>query len=222
VQASVVSLPPDRVGDEDGGGIAIAASEEPMRKIRRCDWAKSDLMVAYHDTEWGVPLHDDRALFEFLILDGAQAGLSWETVLKKRDNYRAAFDNFDPRAVAAYDRRKVEVLLADPGIIRNRLKVEAAIHNAKGFLAIQREFGSFDAYLWRFVEGRTKRNRWRSLRQIPAFTRESEALSQDLSRRGFKFVGPTICYAFMQAAGLVNDHTVTCFRHAEIAELTQA
>jgi DNA-3-methyladenine glycosylase I len=188
-------------------------------KVRRCEWATTEPSVIYHDTEWGVPLHGDRALFEFLTLEGAQAGLSWETILKKRDTYRLAFDDFDARAIAEYDQRKVDTLLADPGIIRNRLKIAAAIQNAKAFLAVQREFGSFDAYVWRFVGGRAKRNAWRSLKQIPARTPESSALSKDLSRRGFKFVGSTICYAFMQAVGMVNDHTVTCFRYAEIEKL---
>ena len=187
-----------------------------MRTIQRCAWARTELSIAYHDTEWGVPLHDDRALFEFLILEGAQAGLSWETILKKRDNFRVAFDNFDPRVVAKYDQRKVDELLADPGIIRNRLKIFAAIQNARAFPAVQKEFGSFDAYVWRFVGGRPKRNTWRTLKQIPARTPESDAMSKDLSRRGFRFVGPTICYAFMQAVGMVNDHTVKCFRYAEI------
>ncbi len=161
-------------------------------------------------------MHDDRGLFEFLILEGAQAGLSWETILKKRDAYRAAFDNFDPRAVAKYDRRKIVELLANSGIIRNRLKISAAIQNAMAFLAVQREFGSFDAYVWRFVGGRPKRNAWRGSTQIPDRTVESDALSRDLRRRGFKFVGSTICYAFMQAVGMVNDHTVNCFRYPEI------
>ena len=187
-----------------------------MRTIQRCAWARTELSIAYHDTEWGVPLHTDRALFEFLVLEGAQAGLSWETILKKRDNFRVAFDNFDPRVVAKYDQRKVDELLADPGIIRNRLKIFAAIQNARAFPAVQKEFGSFDAYIWRFVGGRPKRNTWRTLKQIPARTPESDAMSKDLSRRGFRFVGPTICYAFMQAVGMVNDHTVTCFRYAEI------
>ena len=187
-----------------------------MRTIQRCGWARTELSIAYHDKEWGVPLHDDRALFEFLVLEGAQAGLSWETILKKRDNFRVAFDNFDPRVVAEYDQRKVDELLANPGIIRNQLKISAAIQNAKAFLAVQEEFGSFDAYVWRFVGGWPKRNTRRTLRQIPARTPESDALSKDLSRRGFTFVGPTICYAFMQAVGMVNDHTVKCFRYAEI------
>jgi DNA-3-methyladenine glycosylase I len=175
------------------------------------------LSIAYHDREWGVPLHEDRALFEFLILEGAQAGLSWETILKKRDNFRRAFDNFDVRAMAAYDGRKADALLNDPGIIRNRLKIAAAIQNARSFLAVRREFGSFDTYLWRFVGGRPKRNARRTLRRIPDRTPESDALSTDLSRRGFKFVGSTICYAFMQAVGMVNDHLVTCFRYKEIS-----
>lgn len=187
-----------------------------MRTIQRCAWARTELSIGYHDKEWGVPLHDDRALFEFLILEGAQAGLSWETILKKRDNFRVAFDNFDPRAVAKYGQRKVNDLLANPGIIRNRLKISAAIQNARAFLAIQKEFGSFDAYVWRFVGGRPKRNAWRTLKQIPARSPESDAISKDLSRRGFTFVGPTICYAFMQAVGMVNDHTAKCFRYAEI------
>jgi DNA-3-methyladenine glycosylase I len=166
-----------------------------------------------------VPLHDDRGLFEFLILEGAQAGLSWETILKKRDNFRAVFDKFDIRAVARYDGRKVQTLLRNPGIIRNRLKIQAAIANARAALAVQQEFGSLDAYLWQFVGGRPRVNRWRSLREIPASTAASEAMSRDLTRRGFRFVGPTICYAFMQAVGMVNDHTVDCFRHAEIKRL---
>jgi DNA-3-methyladenine glycosylase I len=172
--------------------------------------------MAYHDKEWGVPLHDDRALFEFLILEGAQAGLSWETILRKRDNFRLAFDNFDPRALAEYDTAKVKALLNNPGIIRNRLKINAAIQNAKSFLAVQKEFGSFDAYLWSFVGGRPKKNTRRRLGHIPSRTPESDAMSQDLSRREFKFVGSTICYAFMQAVGMVNDHLITCFRYSEI------
>ena len=160
--------------------------------------------------------HDDRALFEFLILEGAQAGLSWETILKKRGAYRKAFDGFDARAVARYGQRKTETLLGDPGIVRNRLKIAAAIANAYGFLAAQREFGSFDAYIWRFIGGRTRINRWRTSREVPVRTAESEAMSKDLLRRGFRFVGPTICYAFMQAVGMVNDHLITCFRHSEI------
>ncbi|OGB91799.1 MAG: DNA-3-methyladenine glycosylase [candidate division NC10 bacterium RBG_16_65_8] len=183
----------------------------------RCGWARTDLSIAYHDTEWGVPAHDDRLLFEFLILEGAQAGLSWETILKKRENYRVAFKNFDVRAVASFDARKVAALLQDPGIVRNRLKVGAAVANARAALAVQRELGSLDAYLWSFVGGRPRTNRWRALAEVPARTSEAEAMSRDLLRRGFRFVGPTICYAFMQAVGMVNDHLVSCFRHAELA-----
>ncbi len=186
------------------------------RGVQRCGWARTELSLLYHDKEWGVPLHDDRALFEFLILEGAQAGLSWETILKKRNNFRVAFDHFDPRVIAEYDARKVKALLSDPGIIRNRLKITAAVQNAKSFLAVQEEFGSFDAYIWRFVGGRPKKNARRRPEQIPDRTPESDTLSKDLSRRGFKFVGSTICYAFMQAVGLVNDHLVTCFRYREI------
>jgi DNA-3-methyladenine glycosylase I len=183
----------------------------------RCQWAGTDpLYVAYHDEEWGAPVHDDRTLFEFLILEGAQAGLSWSTILRKRDNYRHAFDNFDPAVVAAYDETKVAALLADPGIVRNRLKINAAVRNAQGFLRIQEEFGRFDAYIWAFVGGRPIVNAWESLRQIPAETAESRALSKDLKARGFTFVGPTIMYAFMQAVGMVNDHVVSCFRYREL------
>jgi DNA-3-methyladenine glycosylase I len=186
---------------------------------RRCDWGNSDpLYVAYHDEEWGVPLHDDRLLFEFLCLDGAQAGLSWLTILKKRENYRKAFNRFDPRKIARYDNDKVAALLADPGIIRNRLKVEAFVQNARAFLAVQKEFGTFDKYIWHFVGGQTKRNRWKTLKEIPARTPESDAMSKDLKGRGFTFVGPTICYAFMQAAGMVNDHVTGCFRFKELSE----
>lgn len=180
----------------------------------RCDWAGSDpLYVEYHDTEWGVPLHEDLRLFEMLILEGAQAGLSWLTVLRKRPAYRLAFDGFHPEKVASYGETKVAELLADAGIIRNRAKIAAAIGNAKASLAVQAEFGSFDAYVWRFVGGQPKVNKWRSLRQIPAETEESRTLSKDLKARGFRFVGPTICYAYMQATGLVQDHLVSCFRH---------
>jgi len=186
--------------------------------MRRCEWAKTELYVAYHDREWGVPVHDDRVLFEFLILEGMQAGLSWETILRKRDNYRAVFDNFEVSAIASYKQPKVRQLLANPGIIRNRLKIEAAIQNARLFLGVQGEFGSFDVYLWEFVGGRPKQNKWKSQKEVPALTAEAEALSKDLRRRGFKFVGPTICYAFMQAVGLVNDHIVQCFRHKELRE----
>lgn len=189
----------------------------------RCPWAGTDpLYVAYHDQEWGVPVHDDRLLFEFLILEGAQAGLSWSTILKKRDAYRAAFDQFDPTVVAAYDDTKVAELLANPGIVRNRAKIASAIGNARAFFLVQQEFGSFDAYIWQFVDGQARQNSWRSLSEIPASTPESEAMSKDLRQRGFNFVGPTICYAHMQATGMVNDHTVDCFRHAEIRRLAGA
>jgi len=181
--------------------------------IARCPWATTALMIEYHDTEWGVPVHDDRLLFEFLILEGAQAGLSWSTVLNKRENYRRAFDNFDARKVAKYDEGKVSKLLEDAGIIRNRLKIGAAVRNAVNFLAVQKEFGSFDAYIWKFVGGKPIRNAWQSMKQVPARTAESDALSKDLSKRGFKFVGSTICYAFMQAVGMVNDHLTICFQH---------
>lgn len=183
---------------------------------RRCAWAVSDLAIHYHDEEWGVPLHDDRALFEFLILEGAQAGLSWETILRKREAYRAAFDNFEIEAVAGYDQRKVEELMANAGIIRNRRKIEAAIQNARAVLTIRDGFGSFDAYLWSFVGGRPRPNGWQSLTEIPAHTAESDAMSTDLRRRGCSFVGSTICYALMQATGMVNDHVVECFRYGEV------
>ncbi len=185
--------------------------------MTRCRWAKTELSMAYHDHEWGVPVHDDQALFEFLILEGAQAGLSWETILKKRENYRRAFDRFDARVIARYNQRKVDQLLADAGIVRNRLKIAATISNARAFLDVQREHGSFDAYLWPFVGGRPTVNRRRRLADLPARTPESDALSKDLAKRGFKFVGSTICYALMQAVGMVNDHTVDCFRYAELA-----
>lgn len=181
--------------------------------MTRCAWPKSELDIAYHDTEWGVPAHDDRLLFEMLILEGAQAGLSWSTILKKRGNYRRAFDNFDARKISRYDARKVKSLLADAGIVRNRLKIAATIQNAKAFLAVQKEFGSFDVYVWQFVGGKPVQNRRRSLNDIQPRTPESDALSKDLLKRGFKFVGSTICYAFMQAVGMVNDHTTDCFRH---------
>jgi DNA-3-methyladenine glycosylase I len=189
-----------------------------LSPLPRCGWAKRPLDIPYHDREWGVPQHEDRVLFEFLVLEGAQAGLSWSTILEKRRNFRRAFDNFNARKVARYDARKVKRLLGDAGIVRNRLKIAAAIQNAKAFLAVQQEFGSFDAYIWRFVGGHPFRNARRSLKEIPARTPESEAMSKDLIRRGFKFVGPTICYAFMQAVGMVNDHLVSCFRYLEIDE----
>jgi DNA-3-methyladenine glycosylase I len=184
--------------------------------MRRCEWAKTEPNITYHDQEWGSPVHDDHTLFEFLILEGMQAGLSWETVLKKRDNYRAAFDNFEASAIASYKQRKIGQLLANPGIIRNRLKIEAAIQNARSFLAVQEEFGSFDAYLWEFVGGKPIQNNWKSPKEVPVSTAEAIALSKDLRRRGFKFVGPTICYAFMQAVGMVNDHLTHCFRSKEL------
>ena len=192
-----------------------------MTRIR-CPWAGDDpLYVDYHDTEWGVPLHDDRRLFEFLVLEGAQAGLSWLTILRKRENYRQVFDGFDPARIAEFGSEKIERLMANAGIVRNRLKVVSAVRNARAFLDIQREFGSFDAYVWRFVEGKPKINRWRSLPEVRAETTESRALSQDLIRRGFTFVGPTICYAFMQAVGMVNDHLAACFRHREISSVSR-
>ena len=182
----------------------------------RCAWATTEPAIPYHDEEWGVPVHDDRVLFEFLILEGAQAGLSWTTILKKRQNYRKAFDGFSPEKIARYNKRDVQRLLRNDGIVRNRLKIAAAIENAKSFLAVKNEFGSFDAYLWSFVGGNPIQNRWRTLADVPARTAESDAMSRDLLRRGFKFVGSTICYAFMQATGMVNDHLITCPRHAEL------
>lgn len=187
----------------------------------RCLWAKNDLSIAYHDTEWGVPLHDDQRLFEFLILEGAQAGLSWDTILKKREAYRAAYDGFDPARVARYTDAKAAALLANPGIVRNRAKVAASIVNAKCFLAVVAEFGSFDAFLWRFVDGTPIRNRWKAISEVPAQTPRSDAMSKELRKRGFKFVGSTICYAMMQAVGMVNDHLVSCPRHAEIDRLNR-
>jgi DNA-3-methyladenine glycosylase I len=174
------------------------------------------LSIAHHDQEWGVPVHDDRVLFEFLILEGAQAGLSWDTILRKRDRYRKVFDNFDPAKVARYTDKRMAKLLADPGIVRNRLKIAAAVQNAQAFLRVQDEAGSFDAYIWQFVGGKPKRNAWKLPKQVPATTPESDAMSKDLSRRDFKFVGSTICYAFMQATGMVNDHSVDCFRYSQI------
>ncbi|QDV35534.1 DNA-3-methyladenine glycosylase I [Tautonia plasticadhaerens] len=184
--------------------------------VSRCDWARNDLAIRYHDEEWGVPTHDDRRWFEFLVLEGAQAGLSWDTILKKRDRYRVVFDGFAPEVVARYDGAKIDALLADPGIVRNRQKVQAAVRNAVAFLKVQEEFGSFDDYIWRFASGSPIRNAWRSISEVPARTEQSDALSKDLKRRGFTFVGTTICYALMQATGLVNDHLVGCFRHAEV------
>jgi len=187
-----------------------------MKTIERCPWPSDELYCHYHDTEWGVPLHDDRKLFEFIVLEGAQAGLSWYIILKKRETYRKAFAQFDVEKVARFNRKKIEQLLRDPGIVRNRLKVESAVKNAKAFLKVQEEFGSFDKYIWRFVDGVPKINRWRSMKEVPARTTESDAMSKDLIQRGFKFVGSTICYAHMQATGMVNDHLVSCFRHKEL------
>ncbi len=186
----------------------------------RCAWSGNDpLMVEYHDTEWGVPVHDDRTLFEFLILEGAQAGLSWQTVLNKRQNYRKAFSNFDPKKIARYTAEDKARLLANPGIIRNRLKVDAAVRNAQAFLQVQKEFGSFDAYIWQFVGGKPIDHKLASLKDIPATTKDSDAMSKDLLKHGFKFAGSTICYAFMQAVGMVNDHDMKCFRYKEVARL---
>jgi DNA-3-methyladenine glycosylase I len=189
---------------------------------RRCEWSGSDsLYIAYHDKEWGVPVHDDRHLFEMLLLEGAQAGLSWLTILKKRENYRKAFHAFDPERIAAYSQTDIQRLLADSGIIRNRLKIESAIKNARGMLQIKEEFGTFSAFLWRYVDGVPKQNAWTSMRRIPARTEESDLMSKDLKNRGFNFVGSTICYSFMQAVGMVNDHTVDCYRWAEIRRTVQ-
>lgn len=185
------------------------SNSEPVR----CRWATNSLSIAYHDREWGVPQHDDRVLFEFLVLEGAQAGLSWDTILKKRENYRAVFDGFDPAKVARYNQRKVQALLHNDGIVRNRLKIASAIANAKAFLAVQKEFGTFDRYIWQFVGGKPRVNAWWSGQRLPARTAESDAMSRDLKKRGFNFVGSTICYAFMQATGMVNDHAVDCFRY---------
>ena len=182
----------------------------------RCAWANDELSIRYHDEEWGVPVHDDRTLFEFLTLEGAQAGLSWDTILRKRENYRQAFDGFDPQRIARYDRRKTAQLLRNPGIVRNKLKVASAVGNAKAFLQVQKEFGSFDRYIWQFVGGKPRVNSPMSFKQVPAQTAESDAMSKDLKKRGFKFVGSTICYAYMQAVGMVNDHVVRCFRYKQI------
>lgn len=191
-----------------------------MKAPRRCAWAGEDpLYIAYHDEEWGVPVHDDRVLFEFLLLEGAQAGLSWITILRKRQNYRRAFADFDAARVARFTAKRIEKLLSDEGLVRNRLKIEGAVRNARAFLAVQQEFGSFDAYVWRFVDGRPLQNRRRQQPDVPAKTPEAEALSKDLRRRDFTFVGPTICYAFMQAVGMVNDHLTSCFRHRPLREL---
>jgi DNA-3-methyladenine glycosylase I len=193
------------------GGATVAEK-------KRCPWPKDDdpLYLSYHDDEWGVPVHEERRLFEFLILEGAQAGLSWITVLRKRQSYRRAFDRFDPRKVAAYDRRRVAALSRDPGIIRNRAKIESAVTNARAFLAVRDEHGSFDTFIWSFVGGRPLRNRWKTMAQVPVQTKEAVTMSKELKRRGFRFVGPTMCYSFMQAVGMVNDHLVGCFRYGEV------
>lgn len=192
----------------------VAKKSQPLI---RCSWPSDELSIRYHDEEWGVPVHDDRKLFEFLILEGAQAGLSWDTILNKRENYRAALDGFDPARVARYDRRKTRQLLRNPGIVRNKLKIASTVGNAKAFLKVQEEFGSFDRYIWQFVGGQPRVNKQKSLRQVPASTAESDAMSKDLKRRGFNFVGSTICYAFMQAVGMVNDHVITCFRYKALS-----
>src|SRR5215475_8212841 len=187
----------------------------------RCHWAQKPINIPYHDEEWGVPIHDDRLLFEFLILEGAQAGLSWDTILAKRARYKEVFDNFDATKIASYDPKKVRTLLKDPGIIRNKLKVASTISNAKAFLLVQKEFGSFDKYLWQFVGGKPIKNVWKQHKQIPAKTKESDAMSKDLQKRGFRFVGSTICYAFMQATGMVNDHLASCFRYRQLCKKTR-
>jgi DNA-3-methyladenine glycosylase I len=197
--------------------MSSATAPARARTRIRCSWPSSPISIAYHDREWGVPLKDDRKLFEFLVLDAAQAGLSWEIILRKREGFRAAFDDFDPEKIARYNDKKIKELLGDPGIIRNRLKIESAINNARAFLAVQKECGSFARYIWQFVEGKPKINARRSLKDIPATTPESDAMSKALKKRDFRFVGSTICYAFMQAAGMVNDHAIDCFRHAELA-----
>ena len=184
-----------------------------METLQRCSWARNDLAIAYHDKEWGRPVHDDRILFEFLVLEGAQAGLSWDTILQKRENYRVAFDGFNAEKIARYDARKIRQLLSNPGIVRNRLKIASTVQNAKAFLAVQERQGAFDPYIWQFVDGKPRINKWKSLKQVPASTSQSDAMSKDLRKRGFNFVGSTICYAFMQAVGMVNDHLVDCFRY---------
>jgi DNA-3-methyladenine glycosylase I len=197
------------------GNWAHIGKRRPKALVR-CPWVQSPISIRYHDEEWGVPVHDDNRLFEFLILEGAQAGLSWETILNKRDNYRAAFDNFDPHKVARYDRHKLAQLMKNPGIVRNRLKIASAVQNARAFLRVQKEFGSFDRYIWQLVGNVPRVNSWQSSNRIPARTAESDAMSKDLKKRGFTFVGSTICYAFMQAVGMVNDHVVSCFRYSEL------
>lgn len=197
--------------------LHMTQARQPNPTPTRCAWARTELSIRYHDDEWGVPVHHDRILFEFLILEGAQAGLSWETILNKRENYRAAFDAFDAKRVARYDRRKLAQLIKNPGIVRNRLKIASAVQNAKAFLQMQKDFGSFDRYIWQFVDGRPQINSWQSGDRLPAHTARSDAMSQALKKQGFNFVGSTICYAFMQAVGMVNDHVITCFRHPALA-----
>lgn len=196
--------------------MARKSQSASANSVRRCRWAANDTNIPYHDQEWGVPVHDDRVLFELLILEGAQAGLSWDTILRKRARYREVFDNFDPQLVARYDAKKVRSLLSDPGIVRNRLKIAATIDNARAFLNVQQEFGSFDAYIWKFVGGKPRPNHRTVHQKIPARTPQSDAMSKDLKKRGFRFVGSTICYAFMQATGMVNDHLTTCFRYSKV------
>ena len=194
----------------------MASPAKSKSEVTRCRWASNEWNIPYHDEEWGVPVRDDRLLFEFLILEGAQAGLSWDTILRKRERYREAFDDFDVARVARYDAKKVRSLMADAGIVRNRLKISATIDNARAFLKVQEEFGSFDKYIWQFVGGKPKRNKWKTHRRLPATTAASDAMSKDLKKRGFRFVGSTICYAFMQATGMVNDHATTCFRYKQV------
>jgi DNA-3-methyladenine glycosylase I len=194
----------------------MTSKSKAFDEIVRCPWAKNELSIRYQDREWGVPQRDDRVLFEFLVLEGAQAGLSWDTILRKRENYRAAFDNFDPKAISRYGQRKMDSLMRDEGIVRNRLKILSAVKNAKAFLAVQKEFGSFEQYIWQFVGGKPRVNSLRALTQIASRTTESDAMSKELKKRGFTFVGSTICYAFMQAVGMVNDHLVTCFRYRQV------
>ncbi|MEX2216654.1 MAG: DNA-3-methyladenine glycosylase I [Phycisphaeraceae bacterium] len=196
-------------------------AKQISKPLTRCDWARTEHSIPYHDTEWGVPVHDDRLLFEFLILEGAQAGLSWETILKKRDNYRTVFFNFDAARVAKLTTAQCAQILTNPGIVRNRLKVASTVTNAKAFLKVQKEFGSFDAYIWQFIGNTPRVNRWETIKELPAKTPESDAMSKDLLKRGFKFVGSTICYAFMQAVGMVNDHLVTCYRYDAVRKLAK-
>jgi DNA-3-methyladenine glycosylase I len=200
----------------EGGQVLKEAAKQKRAELVRCDWARNDLAIAYHDREWGVPEHDDRVLFEFLILEGAQAGLSWDTILRKRENYRAAFDDFDVAKIARYNQRKIDALMKNEGIIRNRLKLLSAVKNAKAFLQVQKEFDSFDRYVWQFIGGKPRVNHLTRLSQLQARTVESDMMGKDLKKRGFTFVGSTICYAFMQAVGMVNDHLVTCFRYREV------